>query len=363
MTPSAVVDLLARAAVVGRGGAHFPAALKWQAVATAPGPRVLVVNGGEHEPGSRKDAWLLARRFDLVLEGLAIAGAVLDAKRAFVVLDPSMADVIDELTSHLAQPHVAQAMGDVSVDVVIGPDSYLVGEESALLEVLEGHDALPRFKPPRPAEYGYDGYPTLVHNVETLANVAWVLRAAADGVSDPVVDSFVWTVWHGEEHVVGESPIGVTVGEVLARAGVDEWKAVTLGGFSGGVVTADEHELQLVPLDLARRGLGLGCAAFRVLDVGTCAGNMAVEIVSFFARESCGQCVPCKVGLRDVAKTLAGVRAPAVRDVDDALVLAQELRGRGRCALPDGAALTLSALWDRFEADLRAHARADCGCR
>jgi NADH-quinone oxidoreductase subunit F len=233
-----------------------------------------------------------------------------------------------------------------------------------LIEVLENRPAKPRFRPPLPVTKGLLGYPTVVQNIETLANCAWVLRrAAADPGANPVVDTFLWTVWGpGRDPVVGEARRGATVREVLADAGVSQWKGTTLGGFSGGAVAASEADLALDPGRLAEEGLSLGCASFRVIDPAECAGALTQEILEFFAAGSCGQCVPCKAGMTDAARVVAGKKGRQVRDLDDMMEMFTELEGRGVCRLPDGGITTTRALRARFGDEITAHAERRCGC-
>ncbi|HVW32253.1 MAG TPA: proton-conducting membrane transporter, partial [Acidimicrobiia bacterium] len=285
----AALEAIAAADVRGRGGAHFPTALKWRAALAERAPRVVIGNGGEHEPGSHKDAVLLEQQPELVVEGLLIASTVLGAGRTILFLDGRLARLADGLREVIA----GFGAGDVGLpvpEVVIGPEEYLVGEETALIEVLERRPAKPRFRPPLPVTKGLMGYPTVVQNIETLANCTWVLRQTAlDPAATPVVDTFLWTVWGPDrEPVVGESPFGTPVGEVLAAAGVDRWKGVTLGGFSGGALLAAEGDVAIDPLGLAEHRLSLGCASLRVIDDQECVGALAQRVLEFFATGSCG---------------------------------------------------------------------------
>ncbi|HEV7688993.1 MAG TPA: NADH-ubiquinone oxidoreductase-F iron-sulfur binding region domain-containing protein [Acidimicrobiia bacterium] len=361
--PEAGLEAIAAADVRGRGGANFPAALKWRAALRERGPRVVIGNGGEHEPGSQKDAVLLRRHPELVIEGLLAAGTILGAGKTILLLDGRLAPLAERLRE-IVDGFGPADLGLPTPEIVIGPEEYLVGEETALIEVLERKPAKPRFRPPLPVVKGYLGYPTVVQNIETLANCAWVLRRIAeDPGAAPAVDTFLWTVWGpGRESVVGESPVGTTIGAVLQAAGVAQWKGVTLGGFSGGAVRAAEAELALDPVRLAEHGLSLGCGSFRVIDAGACVGALAQEVMEFFAAGSCGQCVPCQAGLADAARVLAGKKGRRVTDLADMLEMFSELEGRGVCRLPDGGIATTRALLDRFGDEIQAHAERRCGC-
>lgn len=360
--PEEALRELESADVRGRGGADFPLARKWRAALQQRPPRVVVANGGEHEPGSAKDALLMERHPDLVVEGLAIAAALLQAARSYVVVAepfrrflPDMERAVNELAF--------TELGVVVPQVVVAPDGYLVGEETALLEVLEEKAPRPRFRPPVPVVRGYFGYSTVVQNVETLANCAWVLRHHASGAAGATVNTFLWTLWGLDlESTVSEAPFGVTIGRLLAGAGIEEWKAVLLGGFSGGALACSESETPLERSALAAAGAALGCAAIRPVRPEECVGRLVEEVLTFFAGESCGQCVPCASALADGVRVMAGNRTTAIADVDDLVAVLTELTGRGVCKLPDGAARTVLGLWRRFEHEIRRHAQRLCDC-
>jgi NADH-quinone oxidoreductase subunit F len=360
--PARVVELLDAADVRGRGGANFPTAAKWRLAMGRPGPRVVVGNGGEHEPGSVKDAYLLSAHPDMVLEGLRIAAVALGAGKAALLLAGRLAGLAARLED-TAEELVKLVPDGPPVDIVVGPDDYLVGEETALIEVLEGKPARPRFRPPLIGVRGYWSYPTVVQNVETLANVAWVMRACARHEPAPAVDTFLWTVWgSGREPVIGESRFGTSVGALLTAAGVQQWQAVTLGGYSGGVLRAAEASTPLIPAQLAGDGLSLGSASFRVIGENECLGALAEEVLTFFAQESCGQCVPCSSGLHDSAAVLGGGASAQIPSLDAVDEYMREVAGRGACRLPDGASATYRALWARFSPQIVAHHNKQCSC-
>jgi NADH-quinone oxidoreductase subunit F len=324
-----------------------------------------VLNAAEHEPGSQKDAFLIEHHPDLVVEGLLIAAAVLAAGKAFIVVDGTQPSLGQALESELDS--IRAHLGELPVPrIVVGPRDYLLGEETALLEVVEGRPPRPRFRPPFPTERGWFGYPTVVNNVETLANCAAVLRDVGAGRRVAVADTFLWTVWDGSgQSVVGESRFGVTVGDVLQAAGFHLARATTLGGFSGGVVGIEDFDLPVEPEHLATRGLSLGSASFRVVGYLECIGALAEEVIGFFAQASCGQCGPCHLGLHDAHLLLSGrsemTKVPAtINEFEDIL---RELEGRCVCRLPDGASITGRSLWRLFSAELCAHAAGECLCQ
>jgi NADH:ubiquinone oxidoreductase subunit F (NADH-binding) len=359
--PHAALSALDYADVRGRGGANFPVARKWASALEVAGPRVLVANAGEHEPGSAKDVTLLSRRAELVLEGLAVAAVVLEAGKTMVAVNGEHRKLIDQLRQSISDYDAFWA--DIPVpEVVAIPDDYLAGEETALVEVLEQKAARPRFRPPLPSLRGWMGYPTVIQNVETLANCAWLLQQIEANAVAPKVDSFLWTVWNTDGlRVVGESLSGTPLELVLAGiTDVRRIKAVTIGGYSGGAVGRQELWLPLSPAELTRHGgLSLGCASLRLIDDDECVGAVVSEVVRFFAAASCGQCFICKQGLTDASKILEGAQGAGVAE---ALAVLSEIKGRGVCKLPDGAAATVKALCGRFPEEVANHSAGKCGC-
>jgi NADH:ubiquinone oxidoreductase subunit F (NADH-binding) len=358
--PQGALAALDAADIRGRGGANFPVARKWRSALSMPGPHVVVANAGEHEPGSRKDVELLARRPRLVLEGLAVAGSVLGARKTFVAVNGGHPGLVDQLRAEI-EGSSAYWTDVPAPEVVPVPNSYLAGEETALLEVLESRLPRPRFRPPLPTARGWMGYSTVVQNVETLANCAWTLQELEAGAPGTGPDTFLWTVWNSEGlQIVGESRLGDSLQSVLVAAtDMRTVKAVTMGGYSGGAVSTGELDMSLTPGELADRGLSLGCASFRVITENECVGAVVEDVIAFFADASCGQCYICKRGLTDAQEIFVGSGAggPA-----EAVELLLEIRGRGVCKLPDGASTTVGALWNRFPGEIKAHAGGSCDC-
>lgn len=360
--PRAAVSALDYADVRGRGGANFPVARKWASALEAPGPRVLVANAGEHEPGSAKDVTLLSRRTELVLEGVAVAAVVLEAGKTIIAVNGQHQNLISQLRQSISELDAFWV--DIPVpEVVAIPDDYLAGEETALVEVLEQKPARPRFRPPLPSFRGWMGYPTVIQNVETLANCAWLLQQREAGAAAPEVDSLLWTVWNTDGlRVVGESPASTPLESLLGEiTDVRRIKAITTGGYSGGALGRQELWLPLSPKEPARHGgLSPGCASFRLIDDDECVGAVVSEVLRFFAAASCGQCFICKQGLTDASKILEGGDADA--DVTEALAILSEITGRGVCKLPDGAAVTVQALCRLFPEEVANHSTGECGC-
>ena len=323
--PETTIDELLTAGVRGRGGAGFPAAVKWRSILTGGGRHhYAVCNAAEGEPGTFKDRALLRHNPYIVLEGLLIAAHTVGALEAFIALKSSFGRELARVRSALADIAAAGWFGDIKVTVVEGPEEYLFGEEKALLEVIEGHEPLPRWLPPfqhglyvtapqlgwqsSEPESGHTGRhesnPTLVNNAETLAQAAWVLQHGADAFrSVGTVDSpgtvICTVVGDVTRPGVVEVAMGTLLREVLEQCGGPhpgrQVKAV-FPGVANAVITADHLDTPVTHEHLAAIGSGLGSAGFIVYDDSACMVEVATTLSRFLSVESCGQCPPCKLG-------------------------------------------------------------------
>ncbi len=305
MGADAVIAELEASGLQGRGGAGFPAHLKWSSVRSQPEPvRYVVVNADEGEPGTFKDRELMLRRPHLMLEGLAIAAFVARAATAFVYIRGEFTAERRSLERALVQarPHL-DGLG-LEVKVITGHGAYICGEETALIEAIEGRRGMPRLKPPYPTVSGLWGKPTLMNNVETLACVPAVIRGGGEafralGRTEPGTKLYCLS-GHVQRPGVYELPLGVTLTELVAAAGgyLGTPRAFSPGGASSGFLPMDQAD---VPLDfghLAKAGTMLGSAGVVVLNdtVDLVAATRAQQV--FFEDESCGQCAPCRIGCR-----------------------------------------------------------------
>lgn len=345
----ACADVLAEleaAGLRGRGGAGFPAHVKWRSVAGADGPKVVVANGEEGEPASLKDRWLLTHRPHLVLDGLRLAARTVGAGRAVVYLshpetESAVRAALDEL-----------ALGDGPVDgarpeVHTVDPTYVAGEETAACRFLSGGPALPTARPPRVDESGVDGRPTLVSNVETLAHAAWIARNGAaayrsHGTSDSPGTTLVTLAGACARPGVYEVPYGLTVAELFALAGgfAERPSGFLMGGWFGGVL-GPEHAATACTHEAVREaGSGLGCGAVTALGADRDPLTVAAEITAWYAAESAGQCGVCVKGTAAVRDAFAalGEGRGTTKDRDDLARWGRTLRGRGACAFLDGAA-------------------------
>ncbi|MGW6959217.1 NADH-ubiquinone oxidoreductase-F iron-sulfur binding region domain-containing protein [Streptomyces chartreusis] len=354
VAPDRLLDRVAGAGLRGRGGAGFPAAVKLRAVRDAPGPRVVVANGEEGEPGSVKDRWLLRHRPHVVLDGLRLAAAVTGAERGFVYLSDAVAE-------RAVRGALAESSPELRVDVVRTEHTYVAGEESAVVRRIDGGPALPTAKPPRPFESGVGGAPTLVANVETLARVA--LMYSRPDEADAVAASHLVTLSGGAD---GAALVEVAAGthlKVLADlCGHGRAGAVLLGGMFGGLHGEGWSDLPLDHDSLKAAGGALGCGALHFLHPEDCPVAVAVEAAAYLGAQSARQCGACLSGTGAMAKALQAV-ARGEADFDTVAKLhrwSQQLPGRGACGLLDAAARVVATLLDHFTDLVDAHGRSAC---
>jgi formate dehydrogenase beta subunit len=302
-------DVLARleaAGLTGMGGAGFPTHLKWAAVRREPGPRVVIVNADEGEPGTIKDRYVMELRPQLLLAGLEAAMRFCETDEAYVYLREEYATARARLADAIA------ARG-LPVRLVVGAGAYICGEETAMLESMEGRRGMPRLKPPFPTQRGYLGRPTLINNVETLAHVALILR----GGWQP---HRLWSIT-GAVAQPGcyAAPPGLTTRELVERyAGgfVAEVGAIVPGGAASGILPPAALDVALTRDALADWGAGPGSAGLQIFPAAYPVQRLLAETMRFFAEESCQKCTPCRIGNRALHAVFAGERTmtPEKRD-------------------------------------------------
>jgi len=355
-----VEAVVGAAGLVGRGGGGFPTARKLAAVRGRRRP-VLVANASEGEPLSVKDATLLAHAPHLVLEGIVLAARSVGAREAYLCLQagsPALPAVRDALLRH--------DLGGVTVRLSPVPDRYVASEESALVQLLSGGPALPTSRPPRPAERGVHGAPTLVLNAETLANVAVAVHCGPElyrSVGDPAEPGTLLVTVAGAVPAPGvvELPTGTPAGTALAAAGVAPAGigAVLTGGYGGAWLPAQAAwNAPLSHAGMRAAGGVLGPGILGVLPRHACGLAETAAVARYLAGQSAGQCGPCKFGLPDIAGALEAAVAGG-RHAPAALAAVRRwtatLPGRGACRHPDGAARLVASALLVFAADLSAH--------
>lgn len=354
-----IIAAAERAGLRGAGGAGFPTATKLDAVMAGGGPRAVVVNGEEGEPASVKDRWLMRNRPHLVLDGLRTAAATVAADRLVVyVSDPGSAAV---LRSAIAE--APTTLADVVVEEVDA--AYVAGEETAVVNRLNGGEAKPLPKPPRPFQEGVDGRPTLVLNVETAARLALAVRESRDGVEAGMLA----TVLVAGEAVLVDARRGMPLSAVVAehpRWSSIEPGAVLVGGFAGGVWTTDILSASVGHDSMRARGALWGCGAIIVLDRSECVVAAALDVATYLRESSSGQCGSCVRGTQVVVERLTRIANGTGTDEDLAQLerRAEAMAGRGNCALPDADSMLIDTLVANFAAELRAHRQGVCpACR
>ena len=324
---TAVIAALKASGLRGMGGAGFPTGVKWELVQQAPGEaKYVICNADESEPGTFKDRVILQTLPDLVLEGMALAAVTVGARKAIIYIRHEYARQRDVLLKTLRQrqdegilgPYMLGSSYHVDFEIFESPGGYICGEETALLEALEDKRAEPRHKPPFPGTHGLFGAPTLLNNVETFAMVPGIVLNGGD-----------WWAQHGHNGAKGlkflavsgqvkhpgvyEVPLGLTVRELIERAGGMRYgrtlKAFAPGGASSGFLPASMADIPLDFRTLAEAGSMLGSGAVVVVGDDVCMLELALNVGRFFRNESCGKCVPCRVGSEKIVTLLEGILA------------------------------------------------------
>jgi formate dehydrogenase len=309
----AVQQKLLDAGLRGLGGAGFPSGRKWGFVRDAAGPRYLAVNGDEGEPGTFKDRYYLERVPHLFLEGMLIAAWAVEAQTCFIYMRDEYPAVLDILAREIAALEAAGIVAEGYIELRRGAGAYICGEESAMIESIEGKRGLPRHRPPFVAQVGVFGRPTLVNNIETLHWVTRILREGGDILSDVEHNgrkglrsySVSGRVKHPGVHLL---PAGSTITDVIAAAGGmlegHSFKGYQPGGPSSGLLPASMNDIPLDFDTLQPHGTFIGSAAVVVLSDKDSARAAALNMLRFFEDESCGQCTPCRVGCEKAVKLM-----------------------------------------------------------
>ncbi|MDT0327224.1 NADH-quinone oxidoreductase subunit NuoF [Nocardiopsis lambiniae] len=357
MEPEAIVDLVKQSGLRGRGGAGFPTGMKWGFLpADNPKPRYLVVNADESEPGTCKDIPLMLANPHSLVEGVAIASYAIKSSQAFIYVRGEVVHVIRRLRKAVADAYAAGLLGkdilgtgfDLDVVVHAGAGAYICGEETALLDSLEGYRGQPRLKPPFPAVAGLYASPTVVNNVESIASVPGIILGGAEwftsmGTEKSAGFGFFSLSGHVTTPGQYEAPLGITLRELLDMAGGiragHRLKFWTPGGSSTPIFTEEHLDTPLDFESVGAAGSMLGTRALQIFDETTCVVRAVGRWIAFYAHESCGKCTPCREGnfwmvqVLDRLERGEGTEA----DLDKLLDICDNLLGRSFCALGDGA--------------------------
>ncbi|WP_129305688.1 NADH-ubiquinone oxidoreductase-F iron-sulfur binding region domain-containing protein [Streptomyces sp. L2] len=367
--PAGVIREVTDSGLVGRGGAAFPTGRKWQATASHPDrPHYLVCNADESEPGTFKDRVLMEGDPFALVEAITIASYAISAQRAFVYIRGEYPRAVDRMRHAVDQARARGLLGgDIlgqgySLDIEIrrGAGAYICGEETALFNSIEGYRGEPRSKPPFPVDQGLFGRPTVENNVETLVNVLPILTLgapayAATGTAGSTGPKLFCVSGSVARPGVYEVPFGATLGEVLEQAGVrPRLRAVLLGGAAGGFVRPDELDLPLTFEGTREAGTTLGSGVVLAFDDTVPLPRLLLRIAEFFREESCGQCVPCRVGTvrqEEALRRIAGrTGAGAADDIALLREVGRAMRDASICGLGQTAWNAVESAIDRLGA-------------
>ncbi len=376
-TPDEVISIIKNSGLQGRGGAGFPTGIKWGFVNKTYGDKKFVIcNADESEPGTFKDRVVLEGDPHAILEAMSIAAYAVGADEGYIYIRGEYQLAIERVETAIKQAEEYGLLGEnifgsdfsFKIHVHVGAGAYICGEETALIESIEGKRGEPRSRPPYPTTNGLWGKPTLVNNVETLANIPAIIRNGADWYralgtpSSP--GTKVFTVL-GNVNVTGliEVPMGITLREVVSiyakgmKSG--SFKLAQTGGSSGSIIPAS---LQDTPMDFEsykRAGVSLGSGALLICNDEVCIVDLAKVLLNFFRVESCGKCTPCRIGTKRAYDILTGISQGegTLEDLDELLSLNKEMLELSNCGLGQTAGTPLRDMLNYFRAEVEAHIR------
>ena len=371
MTPQAVTEQLIQSNLRGRGGAFFPTGRKASFIPTpekVAKPIYLTVNADESEPGTFKDREIMLRVPHRLLEGCLIAAHAIQSKDVFIYIRGEYTTEYDVLSAALEEARGAGLLGEVRLVIHRGAGAYICGEETALLESLEGKRGQPRSKPPFPAISGLYASPTLINNVETITNVPKVLELGPEEYAQigTPPDSTGTRVFCLSGNVVNpgayEAPHGITTRHLIEDIGGGiangrELKAVMIGGSSFPVMTPNELDTKLDANSLGQVGLFIGSGVVTAIDDRTCIVQFALRVAQFYMHESCGKCTPCRVGTRWLVQILRSVEdgTATENDLEVLLDVCDRIIGKCLCVLGDSAAMPVASCVTKFRDEFREH--------
>jgi len=375
MRPNDLLDLIDASQLVGRGGAGFPTGRKWRAVADAEGtPKTIVCNADEGEPGCFKDRAMMDHDPHAVIEGMALAAYATGASRGFIYLRYEYPETYRLLARAIANAEAADMLGDsicgtgFSFHLFLrrGAGAYICGEETSLLNSLEGKHPFPRNRPPFPVTHGYENLPTAVNNVETLVSVPPIVVHGADwyrdlGLGDHAGTKVISLSGDIERPGNYEVPIGLPLTTLL-----HDWaggpgagrtvQAVTMAGLSGGFLGGDDLDVTLDEPSIRAKGSFLGAGGVMVFDDTRDIIDIAHSAMEFFAHESCGKCFPCRIGTRRLTERLNGTGPQDVTQwIDEVTDMGETMKQTSACGLGMAAPLITDSLIKYFPEQVTAH--------
>lgn len=375
-SPEEIIAELKTSALRGRGGAGFPTGLKWSFMPrNTAGQKYIVCNSDEGEPGTCKDRDILRFNPHALIEGMAISGYTIGASIGYNYIRGEFWEPYERFQAAIDDAYAAGLLGknimgsgvDFDLHVHLGGGAYICGEETALLESIEGKKGQPRFKPPFPASFGLYGRPTTINNTETLASVPLILQNGGQWFLDigkPNNGGAKLFCVSGHVNKPGnyEIPMGTPFSELLEMAGGvrngNKLKAVIPGGSSTPVLTGEEMMQVTMDYDaIAKAGSMLGAGSVIVIDETACIVKALARISHFYYEESCGQCTPCREGTGWLSRVIHRIehRQGRQEDLDLLLDVADKIQGRTICALGDAAAMPVSSFVKKFRDEFQYH--------
>jgi NADH-quinone oxidoreductase subunit F len=378
LSPDQVTEEVKKSGLRGRGGAGFPTGLKWTFMPKdSPKPAYLIMNADESEPGTFKDRVLMERDPHLVVEGCMVSAYAIRARICFIYIRGEYVYATRVLEKAIAEAYAKGYCGknilgsgwDCELVLHVGAGAYICGEETSLMTSLEGNRGYPRLKPPFPAQAGLWGCPTTINNVETLANVPFIVERGADwflsiGKAPKNTGPKLYCLsGHVKRPGVYEAPMGLPLQELIYDLGGGmlrddrPLKAVIPGGSSVPVLRAEECDVDLDFDSLAAKGTMLGSAGVMVLDSSVCMVNAIERIAHFYAHESCGQCTPCREGCGWMERILHRIEHGQGRQADMDLLadVASNILGNTICPLGDAAAMPVASFVTKFRDEFQYH--------
>ncbi len=375
MDQDAIIELVKESGLRGRGGAGFPTGMKWGFIPQGDGkPHYLVVNADESEPGTCKDIPLMMASPHTLVEGVIVTSYAIRANHAFIYVRGEVLHVVRRLQRAVQEAYLAGHLGknihgsgyDLEVTVHAGAGAYICGEETALLDSLEGRRGQPRLRPPFPAVAGLYAAPTVINNVESIASIPSIVRNGAEWFGSMGTEkSKGMTLYSLSGHVTRpgqyEAPLGITLRELLDLAGGvregHELKFWTPGGSSTPILTGEHLDVPLDYEGVGQAGSMLGTKALQIFDDTTCVVRAVLRWTEFYKHESCGKCTPCREGTWWLVQTLARLERGEGTESDLELLLDQcdNILGRAFCALGDGATSPITSSIQYFRDEYVRH--------
>jgi NADH-quinone oxidoreductase subunit F len=381
MTPESIIDEMKKSNLRGRGGAGFPTGMKWSFVPKdSPKAKYVICNADESEPGTCKDRPLMEMDPHQLIEGMVIAGRAIGSHQGFIYIRGEYRYVLDIVQGAITEAYERGYLGknilgsgfDYDLLIHTGAGAYECGEESALMESLEGKRGYPRIKPPFPAVVGLYGCPTIINNVETLSAVPTIILGGGEAYANLGTPKnggtrLLCVAGHVNKPGIYEIPLGMNMKEFIygmagGITGGKKLKAVIPGGSSCPLLTADEIDIPMDYDSVAKAGSMLGSGGMVVMDEGTCMVDMARRIMHFYAHESCGWCIPCREGTTWLRKMLERLHAGYGReqDIDMLSELSKNILGRSFCPLGDAAAMPTISIVQKWRNEFEDHLRGRC---